>query len=60
VPDRDDYVREFRKAAADLVSAQIAFTNAVIAARKAGLADKELAAVAGMMEAEISQIADAG
>jgi len=31
MPDRDDYVREFQKAATDFVSTQIAFTNAAIA-----------------------------
>jgi hypothetical protein len=53
VPDRDDYIREFQKAAAAFVSAEIAFHNAVIAARKAGISDKELAGVAGMKESEI-------
>lgn len=56
VPDRDDYIREFEKAAADFVSAQIAFTNAVIKAGKAGVSDDELAVIAGMSETEISQI----
>jgi hypothetical protein len=55
VPDRDDYIRELQKAAADFVSAQIAFTNAVIAARKAGISDQELAAIAGMRESEIAE-----
>jgi len=54
--DRDDYIRQFQKAAADFVSAQIAFTNAVISARKAGISDQELAAVSGLPESEISQI----
>lgn len=56
MPDRDDYIREFQKAAADFVSAQVAFTNAVLAARKARITDEELAAIAGMEESEISQI----
>lgn len=56
MPDRDDYLGELRKAAADFVSAEIAFTNAVIAARRAGISDRELAAIAGMSESEISQI----
>jgi hypothetical protein len=38
------------------VSAQIAYTNAVIKARKAGVSDRVLAAIAGMQESEISQI----
>jgi hypothetical protein len=38
------------------VSAQIALTNAVIAARKAGISDQELAATSGLSESEISQI----
>lgn len=57
--DRDRYVREFQNAAADFVSAQIGFTNAVIAARKAGISDRELAAISGMNQAEISQIPSA-
>ena len=56
VPDRDEYVREFQRARADFVSAQIAFTNAVIAARKVGISDEELAAVSVMKESEISEI----
>jgi hypothetical protein len=56
MPDRDDYIREFERATADLMSAHMAFTNAVIAARKAGISDQELAAVAGMDGTEISQI----
>jgi hypothetical protein len=56
VPDRDDYIRAFQRAAADLVLAQIAFTNAVIAARNAGISDQDLAVIAGMQESEISRI----
>ena len=56
MPDRDDYLREFQTAAADLVSAQIAFTNAVLAAKKAGISDQELAAISGLQESEISPI----
>jgi hypothetical protein len=55
VPDRHDYIREFQRAAADFVSAQIAFTNAVVAARKAGISDQELVAISGLREADISQ-----
>jgi hypothetical protein len=58
VPDRDDYIREFQKAAADFVSAQIALTNAVLAARKAGISDQELARIAGLKESEVSAIPD--
>lgn len=60
MPDRDDYIRGFQKAAADFVSAQIASTNAVIAARKAGISDQELAAISGMSGSEISQITGTG
>jgi hypothetical protein len=56
VPDRDEYIKEFQKAAADFVSAEIAFHNAVLAARKAGVSDQELAVITGMPETEISQI----
>jgi hypothetical protein len=56
VPDRDDYIREFQKAAADFVSAQIAFANAVLAGRKAGISDEELAAIAGMPESDILRV----
>jgi hypothetical protein len=45
--DRDDYIREFKKAAADSL-AQIAFNNAVHVARKAGISDQELAGVTGI------------
>jgi len=48
MPDRDEHVREFQRATADFVSAQIAFTNAVLAARKAGISDQELAGVTGI------------
>jgi hypothetical protein len=58
VPDRDDYIREFQKAAADFVSAEIAFHNAVIAAGKAGISDQELARIAGLKESEVSAIPD--
>jgi hypothetical protein len=58
VPERDDYITEFRKAAANFVSAEIAFHNAVIAARKAGISDQELARIAGLKESEVSAIPD--
>ena len=56
MPDRDDYISEFKKAAAAFVSAQIAFANAVLAAREARISDQELAAISGLPESEISQI----
>jgi hypothetical protein len=37
-------------------STQTVFTNAVLAARKAGISDQQLAAIAGMRESEIAQI----
>jgi hypothetical protein len=56
VPDRDDYMREFQGAAAEFVSAEPALTNAVIAARKAGISAQELARIAGLKESEVSAI----
>ena len=56
MPDRDDYIREFAKAAADIVSAQIAFSNAVIAARNAGISDPGACGDRWDAGAEIAQI----
>jgi hypothetical protein len=56
VPDSDADANEFQKPAADFMSAQIAFTNAVIAARTAGISDQELAAISEVPESETSRI----
>ena len=54
--DRDEYVKALNAAAAQYVVAKGSFENAVIASRKAGVSDAEMAVITGLPESEITAV----
>lgn len=54
--DRGEYIKALNMAAAQYVLAKTSFQNAVIAARKAGVSDSDMAITTGLPEAEIAAV----